>query len=241
MSEVQTEHQIESKTLAEIEQEIVHLIGKYKEQSLTANPYIVAIEETLLNVGYQLAAAFGNTTELEYEKLKKDTAKKLEVDSSTINKVIKTARNPSIRQYNDRLPCGWTSLYLLCQMGQKEFDVFIGESKVNTSTTRSQLIEMIKNFKAAHPEFNSVQTPEKDPKRKIERLSLKQINSNSIDVIPSAELEPLLKHFLLTYGWELVKPKEEPVPQSIAPTSSKVIEGESHANNEQDFEQKETG
>ena len=81
---------------------------------------------------------------------------------------------------------------------------------------------------------------QKEPKQKIERLSLKQINSNAIDITSAAELEPLLKHFLLTYGWELVKAKEA-VLQSIAPASSMVIEGESHANNEQDFEQKETG
>jgi hypothetical protein len=170
--------------------------------------------------------------------LKKETAAVLEVDSSTINKVIKTARNPSIKQYKNRLPSGWTCLYLLCQMGAKEFDVFMEHSKVDASTTRSHLLEMIKNFKAAHPEFNSVQTAQKEPKHKIERLSLKQINSNSIDIIPSAELEPLLKQFLLTYGWELVKP--EPKPQSIAPTSSTVIEGEKQANNEQDFEQQQT-
>jgi hypothetical protein len=234
MSEVQMEQQIESKTLAEIEQEIGQLVVKYKEQSLAAHPYLIAVEETLLDVGYQLAAAYGNTTDSEYDKLKKETAAVLEVDSSTINKVIKTARNPSIKKYKDRLPSGWTCLYLLCQMGVKEFDVFMQHSKVDASTTRSHLLEMIKNFKAAHPEFNSVQTAQKEPKHKIERLSLKQINSNSIDIIPSAELEPLLKQFLLTYGWELVK--SEPKPQSIAPASSTVIEGESHANNEQDFE-----
>lgn len=238
MSEVQMEQQIESKTLAEIEQEIGQLVVKYKEQSLAAHPYLIAVEETLLSVGYQLAAAYGNTTDSEYEKLKKETAAVLEVDSSTINKVIKTARNPSIKKYKDRLPSGWTCLYLLCQMGVKEFDVFMQHSKVDASTTRSHLLEMIKNFKAAHPEFNSVQTAQKEPKHKIERLSLKQINSNSIDIIPSAELEPLLKQFLLTYGWELVK--SEPKPQSIAPASSTVIEGETQANNEQDFEQQQT-
>jgi hypothetical protein len=170
--------------------------------------------------------------------LKKETAAVLEVDSSTINKVIKTARNPSIKKYKDRLPSGWTSLYLLCQMEVKEFDDFMVESKVNTSTTRSQLLEMIKNFKAAHPASNPVQTAQKESKHKIERLSLKQINSNSIDIIPAAELEPLLKQFLLTYGWELVKP--EPKPQSVAPASSTVVEGEKQANNEQDFEQQQT-
>jgi hypothetical protein len=223
----------EIRTLAEIEGSIKNLLTQYNEQNKIANGHINTVEKTLLEIGIELVYASNSLTALEFDSLKKETAESLGNDASNINKVIKVARNSAIRENKDKLPVGWTSLYLLCQIEPKHFNEFMQESKVNPSTTRSQLVEMIHKFKNTHPDYEK---PESTVvKKKIERMVLKQSSTNATS---SADFELALKQFLRENGWELVKP--EPKPQSIAPVSSTVVEGETQANNEQDFEQQQT-
>jgi hypothetical protein len=223
----------EIRTLAEIEGSIKNLLTQYNEQNKIANGHINTVEKTLLEIGIELVYASNSLTALEFDSLKKETAESLGNDASNINKVIKVARNSAIRENKDKLPVGWTSLYLLCQIEPKDFGAFMQESKVNPSTTRSQLVEMIHKFKNTHPDYEK---PESTVvKKKIERMVLKQSSTNATS---SADFELALKQFLRENGWELVKP--EPKPQSIAPVSSTVVEGETQANNEQDFEQQQT-
>jgi hypothetical protein len=225
----------EIRTLKEIENSIQNLLNQYHKQNDVARGYVNTVEKTLLDIGIELVYASNSLTALEFDSLKKETAESLGNDASNINKVIKVARNSAIRENKDKLPVGWTSLYLLCQIEPKHFNEFMEESKVNSSTTRSQLVEMIHKFKSTHPDYEK---PESTVvKKKIERMVLKQ---SSVNATSSADFELALKQFLRENGWELVKPKEEPTPQSIAPTSSTVIEGEKQANNEQDFEQQQT-
>lgn len=229
---------LKTKTLEEVEKIIDILLEQFITENTATSNHAHISESTLLSIGSELAYVSSNMTDKEFKRLKSQTAKRLGNDESNIDKVIKISRNSGIRKYQEQLPTGWSALYLLCQIEPVDFDAFMSKSKINALTTRADLRNLIDEFK--------VTFPDKYPKKatvvkKNERLSLKQINSNSIDITSAAELEPLLKQFLLTHGWELVKPKEEPKPQSIAPVSSTVMEGESHANNEQDFEQKETG
>jgi hypothetical protein len=223
----------EIKSLSEIAKNIKALLGQYHKQNDDARGYVNTVEKTLLEIGIELVYASNSLTALEFDSLKKETADALGNDASNINKVIKVARNSAIRENKDKLPVGWTSLYLLCQIEPKHFNEFMQESKVNPSTTRSQLVEMIHKFKNTHPDYEK---PESTVvKKKIERMVLKQSSTNATS---SADFELALKQFLRENGWELVKP--EPKPQSIAPVSSTVVEGETQANNEQDFEQQQT-
>lgn len=225
----------EIRTIGDIRAAISAMVDGYYLQTVES-------EKTMLDIGYELVYAAIVLTTTQSNSLRQETAEVLDVDLSTINKVVKIAANKAIRENKDQLPRGWTSLYLLCQIEPEDFKLFMDESKVECSTTRENLAEMIQQFIASHPNCISAKTSKKklplESKQKIERMTLKQCSANAT---PSAEFEVLLKQFLKENGWELVKPKEKPTTQSIAPASSTVIEGESHANNEQDFEQKETG
>lgn len=222
------------KTLEEVEKTIDILLNELNKQITDTNTYVHISESTLLKIGSELAYVSSNMTDKEFKRLKSQTAKRLGNDESNIDKVIKISRNSGIRKYKEQLPTGWSALYLLCQIEPEDFDNFMVNSGVNTSTTRADLRKIIDEFKDAFPD----KYPKKQTSvvKKNERLAIKQINSNSIDITSAAELEPLLKQFLLAHGWELVKSKKEPTPQNVAPVGSAVVEGEKQANNEQDFE-----
>jgi hypothetical protein len=194
------------KTLEEVREEIQKLLKEYNDQNSNNVSIIQASESTLLKIGSELAYVSSNMTDKEFKDLKKETADRLGNDKSNIDKVIKISRNSGIRKYKEKLPTGWSSLYLLCQIEPKDFDSFMAHSDVNTLTTRTELRSKINKFKETLPDFK-----EKDTSltSKIGRFSIKQINSKSIDSKSAAELEPILKEFLLTHGWEVSVPADK--------------------------------
>jgi hypothetical protein len=160
----------------------------------------------------------------------------------TLDKVIKISRNSGIKKNKEKLPTGWSSLYLLCQIEPKHFDAFMAHSKVDTSTTRENLRKMIDEFKETLPDYK---IKDASLTSKIGRFSIKQINSKSIDSKSAAELEPLLKAFLLTHGWEVSvsadKNDKSQMPEisQESTVNPETLNIEADANNENEFEQKE--
>lgn len=189
-------------SIEDVKQEIETLVVKFKQRSDEIHSSEYDSEFTLLEIGQKLSVISSGITEKEFKLFKEETAKKLDFEKSSLDKVVKISRNRAISDNKDNLPAGWATLYLLCQIEPKDFDDFMRESEVNKSTTRTELREMVDTFKANRPDIY----PVKNPIKKKEKLSIRQM---SIKSKSSENLIPLLNDFLSEHSWELVTPKEE--------------------------------
>ena len=188
-----------------VKQEIEGLVGKFKEQSEQIHDSEHNSESTLLQIGLKLSKISSSMTEKEFTKFKEKTAKDLDFEKSSLDKVVKISRNSGINKNQKKLPAGWAALYLLCQIEPNDFDAFMTDSKVDRNTTRNDLQKMVDSFK----EMNPTIYPAKKPIKKKEKLSIQQIISPSFETKSVEEFTPLLNELLRNNGWELVIPKEK--------------------------------
>ena len=188
--------------IEKVKQEIKTLVNEFKEESKQIHTSAYQSESKLLDIGQKLTTISIKMTDKEFTQYKLDTAQNLDFEKSSLDKEVKISRNSAIMNNRDKLPDGWATLYLLCQIEPKYFKDFMRESEVNKSTTRTDLRQMVDTFKEKRPDIY----PVKNPIKKKEKLSIRQMSNQSKK---SAELIPLLSDILLQNGWELVTPKEE--------------------------------
>jgi hypothetical protein len=198
--------------IEDVKQEIEELVSEFKKRSddfKKRSDEILNAENdsefTLLQIGEKLSAISISMTEKEFANYKVDTAKKLNFEKSSLDKVIKISRNRGIRENKEKLPAGWATLYLLSQIEPKHFDEFIRESGVNKSTTRTDIRDMVDTFKEKRPDLY----PPKKQAKKREKLTVGQSTDASAEPKSSEDLKVALKEFLAIHGWVIVKSKEK--------------------------------
>lgn len=199
-------------SIEDVKQEIENLVLDFKKQSNDFKKRSDEIlnsendsEFTLLEIGQKLSAISISMTDKEFANYKLETAKKLDFEKSSLDKVIKISRNRGITKNRDKLPTGWATLYLLSQIEPTHFDDFINQSGVNKSTTRTDIRDMVDTFKEKRPDVYKA----KKQAKKREKLTIGQIADASVEPKSSEDLKVILKEILPLHGWVVLKSNEK--------------------------------
>ena len=70
----------------------------------------------------------------------------VDLDNSTINKIVKIMNNDTIMRNYDRLPGSWGTLSVLTTMEEKDLLEVIESGRLTTSSTKNEVIEIRKEY-----------------------------------------------------------------------------------------------
>jgi hypothetical protein len=153
-------------------------------ESLTDND----TNDSFLKLGEELAEADKVLNSEDFKKLKDSVLEHLGKSSvSSLNKVIKIAKHPKIKQHCDRLPAGWGTLAIISTLKECEFDEFIADETITAETSRLDIIAKVNKAKG---------------KEKVQSYTIR-MDKNKAEHKDLNEVKDMLNNL----GWELILPK----------------------------------
>lgn len=144
-----------------------------------------------LKLGEQLAEADKVLNTEDFKKLKDSVFEQLGKScSSGLNKVIRIAKHPKIKDHRKKLPAGWGTLAIISTLKECEFDVFIADETLTSETSRLDITAKVNAAKG---------------KEKTKSYTIR-IDKNKAEDVTLSSLDDV-ENMLKKSGWELVIPK----------------------------------
>jgi hypothetical protein len=173
-------------------------------------------DEPLLSLGKELSRAYSDIeTEVKDKKqankifieMKKQAAERMDVfDVTTINKVVKIARNETISKYKDegKLPNRWSTLALLTSLEDDDIESLIAKNYITANTSRRDLKVILDSsgLKAS-----------KKPKEKAQTITLERIGNKHIS---PKDIEAL-EQAVLILNWKVKTSDKNKFPEIPSP------------------------
>ncbi len=175
------------------------------------NEYVTTTNQLIGSVKKYNKKLF-DQVKLSYSELYDEKDKKVwnqykvmvDLDNSTINKIVKIVNNDTIMRNYDRLPVSWGTLSVLTTMGDDDLVEVIESGRINTKSTK-------KEVKEVRDEYQGKQSQSGDTTKDKESLEVNQlwIDLDELDVSSEerVRIEKLFQE-LEGYGFTILNEKE---------------------------------
>ena len=127
----------------------------------------------------------------------------VDLDNSTINKIVKIVTNDTIMRNYDRLPVSWGTLSVLTTMGEDDMVEVIESGRINTTSTK-------KEVKEVRDEYQGKQSQSGDT-TKDKELEVNQLWINLDELNLSTEQRVRIEKLFMElegYGFTILNDKE---------------------------------
>ena len=127
----------------------------------------------------------------------------VDLDNSTINKIVKIVTNDTIMKFYDQLPSSWGTLSVLTTMGDDDMVEVIESGRINTTSTKKEVKEVRDEYQGKQSQSGDTT---KDKELEVNQL---WINLDELDLTTEdrVRIEKLFNE-LEGYGFTIFNDKE---------------------------------
>ena len=127
----------------------------------------------------------------------------VDLDDSTINKIVKIVTNDTIMKFYDQLPSSWGTLSVLTTMGDDDMVEVIESGRINTKSTKKEVKEVRDEYQGKQSQSGDTT---KDKELEVNQLwiDLDELNVSDEDRV---QIEKLFTE-LEGYGFTILNEKE---------------------------------